>query len=191
VETKQHATAAPAAVDEEQPLALEDETYPATNDDLSPPAEEPAPRQFAPLPDARSGGAPKWATVPPNLKFPRGRQVAFIRFKAEWTDAPHRGDRQCIVWGLTDIDEKVALGRAIGDPNRAANELAKQMIRSVDGHVVDWSGDPGPGNIDQWWREVGGKCRQMLIRIYTQLHVLSEDDRRTFFESCIELRTTG
>lgn len=182
-------TANPQPNVNEQPLQLEDDiiTTP-TAADVKEAGKE---RAFAPLPDARAGGAPAWATIPGGLKFPRGRQVAFIRFLAAWTDTPQKGDRQCIVWGLTDVDEKIALSRAIGDPNRAAGELSKQMIRSIDGLQVDWSGDDNPANIDTWWREIGGKCRQMLIRIYTQLHVLSEDDRRTFFESCIELRTTG
>lgn len=143
------------------------------------------------LPAARPGGAPAWVVLPPNLKFPRGRQVGFIRFEAQWTDSPQKGDRQCIIWGLSDIDEKVAFTRAMSDPNRAAAELAKQMVRAIDGYQVDWSGTPGPACIDEWWREIGGKCRQMLIRIYAQTHVLPEEDRKRFFESCIEFRTTG
>lgn len=146
---------------------------------------------YAPLPAARPGGAPPWVKIPEGFKFPRGRQVAFIRFRAAWTDTPDKGERQCILWALTDADEKVALSRAMGDVNRAANELAKQMVRGIDGYVADWSGNEGSGNIDRWWTEIGGRCRGMLVRIFTQLHVLNDEERKDFFESCIVLRTAG
>ena len=176
---------------QETPLVLEDDVY-AIEDEVIDDPEKPLPiQEFAPIPAARAGGAPPWAKLPTGMRFPRGRQVAFIRLLAEWTDSPQKGERQCIIWGLTDIDEKLAFGRAMGDPNRAHAELTKQMVRSIDGVVVDWSGNPGPGNIDVWWREIGGKCRQLLSRIYTQMNVLGEEERKHFFESCIELRTTG
>lgn len=172
------------AVQGEQPLALEEIAEPQEPSPVDPPKQRI-------IPEPKAGGAPAWSKVPADMRFPRGRQVLFVRFEAAWTDSPHKGDRQCIIWGLTDIDEKAAFGRAMSDPNRAANELAKQMVRSIDGHVTDWSGTEGPANIDLWWREIGGKCRQMLIRLYTQLHVLPDEDRKRFFESCIEVRSTG
>jgi hypothetical protein len=168
----------------EQPLTLNDDGYPSA------PEEEPE-KPFADLPDARPGGAPGWVKIPEGFTFPRGRQVAFLRFRGTWTDTPDKGERQCILWALTDADEKMALSRAQGDVNRAANELAKQMVRALDGHVADWSGNPGVGNIDQWWNEIGGRCRGMLVRIFTQLHVLNTEERKDFFEHCIELRTAG
>jgi hypothetical protein len=173
----------------EIPLELEDEGFDVGDVPEEVPEEKPV-KAFAPIPDARPGGAPGWVKVPQGMRFPRGRQVAFIKLLPQWTDAPHKGERQCIVWGLTDIDEKMAMSRAMGDPNRVVSELTKQMIRSVDGAVVDWSGVGGPGSIDQWWRDIGGKCRQILIRIYTQMNVLPDEDRKHFFENCIELRLT-
>lgn len=179
---------------EEQPLTLEAEPEPEP-EGIGTPEDEAAAaapaKRFFEIPDARAGGAPPWAKIPAGFKFPRGRQVAFLRFRAEWTDTPWKGDRQAIVWTLTDADEKVALGRATGDVNRAASELSKQMLRAIDGHEVDWGGTPGPGNVDRWWTEIGGKCRQILVRVYTQLHVLSEEERADFFENCIEVRSTG
>jgi hypothetical protein len=139
------------------------------------------------LPDGKTGGAPLWAKIPKGMKFPRARQAIFIRFEAKWTDSPQRGERQCICWGLTDVDEKFAISRAMGDPNRAAAELTKQMIRAIDGVEVDWDIKPGTININQWWREIGGRCRQMLIRIYTQLHTLTDEERQRFFEECISV----
>lgn len=177
--------------DFETPLDLEDEFAAPMADDSDEAVEETPVKAFAPIPDARAGGKPPWAKCPVGMKFPRGRQVAFLKLLPQWTDAPHKGERQCIIWGLTDIDEKLAFGRSMGDVNRAMGELTKQMIRAIDGVVVDWSGNPGVGNIDLWWREIGGKCRQILTRVYTQMNVLSEDDRKHFFESCIEVRTTG
>ncbi len=181
---------------QEQPLPLEEESPEDTiaevsEDDSTEEAEVMKPKRYFAIPNARAGGAPQWAKIPSGFKFPRGRQVAFIRFRAEWTDTPWKGDRQAIVWSLTDADEKIGLARAMGDVNRAANELSKQMLRAVDGYEVTWDGSPGPGNIDRWWTEIGGKCRQILVRVYTQLHVLSEEERTDFFENCIEVRTTG
>lgn len=188
---KQEAPAKPSLAEEqltEQPLVVED----VSNAPDAPEEDDPSVvAPFAELPAARPGGAPAWVKIPEGFKFPRGRQVAFIKFKADWTDTPDKGERQCILWSLTDADEKMALVRARGDVNRAASELAKQMVRALDGFSADWSGNPGSGNIDTWWNEIGGRCRGMLVRIFTQLHVLSEDERTDFFENCIELRTAG
>lgn len=166
----------------EQPLTIREEEEVAI---------EPKAERFATLPEATQGGAPPWVKIPEGFKFPRGRQIAFVRFRAEWTDTPEAGERQAILWALTDADEKIALSRAMGDVNRAAGELAKQMVRAIDGYVSDWTGANGPANIDQWWNAIGGRCRGMLIRIFTQLHVLNEDERKDFFEHCIALRTAG
>lgn len=172
----------------EQPLVVED----VNNAPDAPEEEDPSiVPPFAALPAARPGGAPAWVKIPEGFKFPRGRQVAFVKFRASWTDTPSKGDRQCILWSLTDADEKLALVRARGDVNRAASELAKQMVRALDGCSANWDGTPGGGNIDTWWNEIGGRCRGMLVRIFTQLHVLSEEERTDFFEKCIELRTAG
>lgn len=146
---------------------------------------------YSPMPRATKEGPPAWAPMPAGVKAPAGAQVMFVRFRAEWTATPSKGERSCICWPLTDHEEGIALMRCKGSSERAINELAKQMLRVVDGHVVDWSGEDSPGNVDEWWNEIGAKCRQLLVRMYTQMHVLDEAERADFFENCIELRTAG
>lgn len=136
--------------------------------------------------EADSGGLPEWAVMPPGFKIPAGRTVSFLKFKAEWTDAPEKGDRQCIVWNLTDNDERIAIKRASGgDAMMVAGELSKQMIRAIDGVKVNWMASKGPGCMDTFWSEMGSKCRQMVIRWYTQNHSLSEAEQADFFENCV------
>lgn len=148
-------------------------------------------KNLPPLPDASSGGAPPWVKIPEGFKFPKGRQVVFLRFKAEWTDTPWKGDRQAIAWPITANDKKMALQRAMGDANRAADELAKQMLRSLDGYKIDWTGSPTPGSIDVWWNEVGERVRTLIIKIFMQMHVLKKEEMIDFFEHCVAVRSTG
>ena len=134
---------------------------------------------------------PDWVKLPPNFKPPKGVQVIFMLFRAEWTANPKKGDRQCIGWPVSVTEEKNALARARGDVLRSIDELAKQMVKVVDGVPVDWTGTNPEGNIDQWWNEVGPKCRNILHRIYTQTHNLNDDEHADFFENCIAVRTVG
>lgn len=193
---------APRAVGNAEPAWTDgDGSEIVLEDDLETEEEKQAPARFAfRMPAASDDRPPRWVRIPKGLRFPKGRQAVFIRFKAEWTDVPWKGHalvdekgtwRQCIAWALTDADEKMALGRAMSDANRAPGQLAKQMIRAVDGYQADWSGSPGEGSIDAWWTEIGGRCRTQLIRLYTQLHMLSEDEQKDFFETCIAVRSTG
>lgn len=133
---------------------------------------------------------PPWAKVPATLKMPVGRQVQFLKFKAEWTDTPTKGERQCIVWNLTDADEKLALKRARGDGSRALAELAKQTIRAIDGVKTDWTrGDLS--NVNKWWDEIGAGCRQLVQAIYHKNHNLSLEDQADFFANCVAVRTVA
>ena len=143
------------------------------------------------LPLPTEGAAPDWALLPKDLRWPKGRQVLFVRFRAELTDTRWKGERQAILWPISMGDKKLALGRAGGDPNRLSDELAKSMVRAIDGHVVDNTGTPGPANLDAWWDEIGEKCRSMLQRIFVQLHVVSRDEAADFFESCVAVRIAG
>lgn len=144
------------------------------------------------LPVAEAGGdVPEWAMLPANLKVPREQQVIFIRFPAAMTATPGRGDRQCIVWALTDGEEKLANDRSAGNSGRAAAEYTKQFLRAVDGVVVDWSKPRGPGSVDEFYRVLGPKGRNLLMRVYTQLHLATEEETRDFFESCIAVRTVS
>lgn len=152
------------------------------------------------VPEARQGGAPPWVKIPEGMKFPRGRQVLFLRFRSRWTDTPWIGEeiageegkwRQCICWSISVGDKKLALQRAQADPNRLADELAKQMIRAVDGSVVRWDGVPGEGNIEQWWTHMGERVRTLISKIFLQLHTMKKEETRDFFENCIAVRSTG
>jgi hypothetical protein len=133
----------------------------------------------------KAGAWPEWCPpMPGNLKIPRGRFAFPMRFREQWTDATWKGDRTCVVWSLSPGDEKLAYARARGDSARGASELAKQMIRVVDGlPATDVHGQPGC--VDDFWAEIGGKCRQMLIRWYVQTHVLSDREQDDFFENCV------
>lgn len=148
---------------------------------------EPPPR----LPLAAGDDVPDWAVVPGHLKVPKGRQVVFLRFAPGITAAPDKGERQCIVWSLSDGEEKIANDRTGGNSGRAPAEFTKQMIRAVDGISVDWGKAKGPGSLDEFWREVGPKCRNLLMRVYTQLHLASDEETRDFFENCVAVRTAS
>jgi hypothetical protein len=148
-------------------------------------------------PPRTSATAPEWAKVPAvgadgkPFRFPRGVEAFFVRIRGELTSARHKGDRILIVWGLSDGDEKLAYQRAMSDSNRAITELAKQTIRAIDGHGADWSGKGGPGNVDQLWRELGGKGRGQIVRLYTQLHVYDLEEQADFFANCVASVATG
>lgn len=158
------------------------------------------------LPDPKVTGAPPWVRLPDGLRFPRYRTAMFLRFPSAWTHAPNAGLpllaedptalkcappgakwRQVICWPCSIGDQKLAIGRSMQDPNRYTDELAKQMIRAIDGVVVDHSGLPGTGNVDIFWDQLGS-CRRLVMQIYNQLHSLSREQLTLFFESCIELR---
>jgi len=137
--------------------------------------------------------APSWAKIPKDMKFPKGIDVIFARIRASTTMYPGKGDRQVIIWPMTDADQKLAIGRAMGDRNRANIEITKQMIRSIDGQRINWTGDPSqPGaDVDQFWHDIGPKGRNLLDRIWTQLHTMSADELFDFFENCIAAVRTG
>lgn len=143
------------------------------------------------LPAASGDDVPEWALVPKDLRVPKGRQVFFVRLRASMTDAPEKGERQCIIWSLSDGDEKLATDRCEGKAGRASSEYTKQMVRAVDGVVVSWMKPRGPGSIDEFWREIGTKGRNLLMRMYTKLHLADDDEVRDFFENCIAVRTSG
>jgi hypothetical protein len=153
---------------------------------------------FVKLPPPRTANtAPDWARIPTQgtdgkpFRFPRGVEVFFVRVRSHLTAARQKGDRILIVWGLSDGDEKLAFQRSLSDSNRAITELAKQTIRAVDGNAASWDGRPGPGSVDQLWRELGGKGRGQLVRLYTQLHVYDQSEQADFFENCVASVATG
>lgn len=160
--------------------ATKEEAAEAFGDDEDDAAQEPV------------NGIPDWVIIPQGFKMPTGgRTVSFIKFRAEWTDTPGKGDRQCIIWNLNGADEKLAIARSRGDHMRLMAELTKQMVRAVDGHKVNWSGKGGPGNVDLWYDAIGAKCRQIIQNHYVKTHALTEEERTDFFENCIAVRTAG
>lgn len=143
------------------------------------------------LPETSGNEIPDGFEIPKDLRVPKGRQVIFIRIPAKFTDTPEMGDRQIICWPLTDGDEKVATDRADGKTSRLAGELAKQMIRAIDGNVASFMKSRGPDSLDQFWRDIGSKGRNLLIRLYTKLHLPDEEELNDFFANCIAVRSTG
>ena len=157
-------------------------------------------KRLVTLPEPTNGGAPGWVKSPAGMRFPKGRMIIFVRFRAEWTSTPKKGHeiegetglwRQAICWDMSIGDQKLGLQRSVGDPNRQVDEFAKQMVRAIDGAVIDWSGAPGAGAIDVWWEEIGPRCRSSMHRIFGQLHTLSKEQMAYFFESCIAVRNAG
>jgi hypothetical protein len=142
-------------------------------------------------PAAEQPEIPDWVKVPHGFKIPPGRTVSFLRFRADWTDTPGKGERQCVLWNLTGADEKLAVTRSRGDTMRLASELAKQTIRAIDGQKSNWSGDGKGGSVDVWWDAIGAKCRQLLITQFSKTHSLTEGERADFFEHCIAVRSAG
>lgn len=134
---------------------------------------------------------PPWALVPADAgarKMPKKIPVSFFRFRAEWTDTPEKGDRQCVIWNLAVGDEKVAAHRA-GDTNSITSELAKQTVRAVDGAWADY-GTPRstPYGIDTFWDDIGYKCRQLVINYWVKTHSLTPTEKVDFLANCQAVR---
>ena len=155
----------------------------------------PKPRRagsFFDLPEP--GPLPDWARVPAGTperpwRPPADIQVIPVLFRAHLTRAPQKGDRTCLLWELSDGEERVAILRARGDANRVQTELAKQMIRSVDDQPADWSGLATPGSVEQFWREIGAKYRTMIVHLYNQLHVMTRQESDDFLDNCVAVVT--
>ena len=136
-------------------------------------------------------GIPPGFAVPANFAPPSGAQIQFVRFRAEWCGNKAKGDRFAICWPLTIHDERNALSRARGDMLRSLDELAKQFAHVIDGQYVDWTGKDLTANLDIWWSEIGPKCRNIMHRLYTQTHNLTDKETADFFENCVVVMTAG
>jgi hypothetical protein len=130
---------------------------------------------------------PSWVQVPPGIVFPPGRRIVAMKFKAKWTDTPKKGDRQCILWPLSENDEKLAYQR-VSVSAMAMNELSKQMVRVVDGKIITW-GDGTESDITVWWNEIGAACRTLIKNAYAKLHTLEAGDLADFFTTCQHVRS--
>lgn len=166
------------------------------------PAKAPAeaePAQADPEDEARF---PDWADVPEGLNFPAGVMLLFVPLQTrlmrkrtggkpiKLKDGTTRDCRQVVLWELSLEDQRRAFQRSGGDPNRAADELAIQMIRAVDGHAVDWTSETSPYHPRRIWSDMGPKLRNLLHRLYTSMHVLGEKEVADFFFNCVEERRT-
>lgn len=126
--------------------------------------------------------APDWGIVPPNLKLPpSGVVMAFLRIPSKLTMNPSKGDRQCIVWPLDEVEETRAHKRARGERPLAVQELAKGCVRAVDGAAVEWG--MGAANLMTFWKEIGPKGRALVINYYMKQHVVDEEEALDFFSN--------
>lgn len=132
---------------------------------------------------------PDWFVAPSGLHLPN-KELCFMRFRAEWTDRPEKGDHHCLLWPLNVGDEKLALDRTMGKATRTLAELAMQSIRAADGKRADWTMTlfrKEPGNyfyVPHFWDEIGAKCRQMIINWYSKSHALNAEQLAEFFLKC-------
>lgn len=141
--------------------------------------------------EAAGEGSPEWCPLPEPFAPPRGRQLIFLRFRAAWTDSPSDGDRTCVLWNLTEADEKLAIRRTRGDAAQTLNELVKQSIRVVDGHLADWTGREGPGSVSRFWRDIGARCRAKVREQYVGAHTMGVEESADFFTNCVAVRTSA
>lgn len=157
---------------------------------LGDPDDEPVPAGADP------GALPPWAqaAVPAptaEMAIPPNRTVSVMRLRAELTDSPSKGDRLVLLWNLSVGDEKLANKRAGDSQFDATMEQAKQMVRAIDGQWVDFSGKLGPRNVDQFWDEIGKRCRNLIINHYVRVHSLTKAEQLDFLANCVVTRTSG
>jgi len=131
------------------------------------------------------GAMPDWFVAPPAFKAPAGRKVAIMRFRAEWTDAPQKGERQVVCWSLTAKEEELAAARAMGSDQRIVNELTMASIRYIDGQRVDWTGSGTGASAATFWAELGSAGRKLLINYYVKAHTLTMEQQIDFFANCV------
>lgn len=136
-------------------------------------------------------GHPEWAPpLPEKLRVPPGVQVTWIRIRAGLTVAPHKGDRVCAVWALSELEERQAVTRARGDQYQMLSELAKATVRTVDQHMCDRTATPGhPGAIAKFWGEIGPKGRSLVRTYYSRTHTMSDEETQDFLLNCFATRT--
>jgi hypothetical protein len=133
---------------------------------------------------------PAWArdAIPPDLKIPKGETVYVMRFLAPWTKSK-TVDRTCVLWSLSIGDEKLANQRGGDNSQNTLLELAKQMVRAIDGHRIDYTGRKPEASIDKWWNDIGRKCRTLIVSTFIRMHSLSDDERAYFLAHCVAART--
>jgi hypothetical protein len=111
------------------------------------------------------------------------------------------------VWTLSIADEKLARVDARGDALAFVPEMAKRMIRAIDGNVVDWSTgavnreqavSAGTGasvatgretHVPTFWEEIGPSFRQLVINHFHKTHTLDPEQAAYFFMRCYAVRS--
>ena len=166
--------------------------------------QRPPPWALVPALHGHGGGKAEW---PKGCGFPRGVKVYFARLPVAWMRRKDGGAesvmslngeeprphlvRQVIFWELDIGDTRLAFRRAQGDVNQASEELARQMIRAVDGRPVVTGNPLHPDSIERFWQDIGPRCRSMMQRLYSMLHHLGEREATDFFASCLAVRTAA
>jgi len=179
---------------EAEEIAFENDLIATRDEELrkSTPSTEVEKGEVSEATPADPNALPSWVTFPTGFKIPPRKVVTFMLFKPEWTDRPELGQRWCMLWPLSDADEKLATGRSRGDHLRSLTELTKQTIRVIDGNRADWTKTPGQQNVydvDKFWNEVGGKCRTALTNYYAKMHMLTREEQADFLQNCLFVRT--
>lgn len=132
---------------------------------------------------------PEWAqnAIPANVKIPKGRKVWYLRLRAAWTHAPDKGDRVIVLWTISDAEENAAAELASNmSQARFIKELAKRMIRAVDGQRANWGGSTKDGiDARAAWEEFGPKGRQQIVNLYMKTHRLTGEEGMDFLSNCV------
>lgn len=190
-EKKSFAAAAKETLTPEEERALEDPTAPMPTETAEAVEEEHG-DEDPPEPDADvdNGAPPAWAKIPKGFAFPKdGRQVFFFKFPVEHLALKTKGERQAILWPLSLADERQAMARTRGNSQRVASEYAMQMIRVIDGVVVDTTGrNPGYSR-EKFFDEIGGQYRTMLENVWSRQHNLTVEEQVDFFLHSVAIRS--
>lgn len=140
----------------------------------------------------RTSGLPPWCKpFPQGFQVPKGKSLLVMRFRAEWTETPHLGERQCVCWGISVREEYLADKRADDSGSRALHEKAKISIRLIaagdDPTLVPV--DPTKGNraadVDLFWEQIGLRCRSLITHAFINANSLDAVQRRDFYENCV------
>lgn len=183
-----------------KPLA-DDETDPAAEAALAAASGGNAPPEASQAPPRASKpmvGVPDWFVMPDGFyenDIPDGATFCCMRFEARLTYRPKLGDRQCLLMPLTVKDELLAYKRiaSLGTQSSQAvvSELAKQMIKLIDGKKPEWVRRAARNYPDVFWNDIGGDYRRMIESWYVKTHVLAGEDRARFLADCMAVRTKG
>ena len=143
---------------------------------------------------AEETALPDWAPIPEGFKMPPpGRRLVAIKFEPDITERSDLGARWCLCWSLSLKEERAATARMRNDPNRFTYEMAKGMLKLIDGRPVDWSGavDGKHGvNPDLFMDQIGFQGREVLALTFQRLHNMNPERRLDFYGRCMVFRNT-